>query len=343
MSIRDEVGARKRSPITPRFLLTSAVALLLAFPGRGETADNTISGAGSHPGASRLVRNGVIVEFSAAPVAAPGKEGKSLVAGGLADVRFRITGEADGKPLSGLRPGGWLDIGRIRQEKGGASPDCREKVSLYLKGIVGIRPLVDLNAYYLLVLNRDPSISVIDPLVGMTGKTSLYASIPLKKPGADWVKSADERRLYVTIPDAGQVAVIDAESFKAKGYVDVGGNPVRIALQPDGAYLFTGFDGKEGEAGGVAMIDTASETVVARIATGKGHHEIAFSPDDRYAYVTNRAGGTVSVIDIRQRKKIRDVAIGGIPISLGYSKLARALYVADGAGGIVSVVDGTSH
>jgi hypothetical protein len=50
-----------------------------------------------------------------------------------------------------------------------------------------------------LVLNRDRN-PVIDPLVGMTGKTNLR--VP-SETGADWTVRRDGKRLYVTIPEPG--------------------------------------------------------------------------------------------------------------------------------------------
>ncbi|HEX9191362.1 MAG TPA: cytochrome D1 domain-containing protein, partial [Candidatus Deferrimicrobiaceae bacterium] len=125
--------------------------------------------------------------------------------------------------------------------------------------------------------------------------------------------------------------------------VDAGPNPVRVSLQPDGRLLWVGTDGKDGGEGGVTAIDTVTLKAVASISTGKGHHELAFSPDSRFAYATNRGSGTVSVIDVREMKKIRDVPTGPQPISMDYSAVAGALYVADGQDGSVSVVDGRSH
>ena len=58
---------------------------------------------------------------------------------------------------------------------------------------MGIRPQIDLNSYFVMVLNRDPSISVIDPVVGISGITSLYTTIQLKRPGADWTKDELEK------------------------------------------------------------------------------------------------------------------------------------------------------
>ena len=48
------------------------------------------------------------------------------------------------------------------------------------------------------------------------------------------------------------------------------------------------------------MIDTSTLKVAAQLKTGAGHHEIAFTEDDRFAFVTNKQDGTLSVIDMRK-------------------------------------------
>ncbi|MGE5752798.1 MAG: cytochrome D1 domain-containing protein [Deltaproteobacteria bacterium] len=291
---------------------------------------------------NRIVREGIAVEFTYGPAGKKGEEG-AVKEGEFAEIRFRMTEEATGRPVRSLRPGAWLDIEKPLGRREKASMDCRQKVSLFLRGIVGIRPMVDLNGYFVLVMNREPTIYVIDPFVGITGRTNLYASIPLREPGADWTKSRDEKRIYVTLSNSGKVAVIDTDSFTLQAEADAGRNPVRIALQPDARFLWVGNDGPEGKEGGVTVIDTATLETAASIPTGKGHHELAFSPDSRFAYVTNRAEGTVSVIDARGLKKFKDVKTGPQPISLAFPASAGALYVADGQEGTVSVLDGKTH
>jgi DNA-binding beta-propeller fold protein YncE len=212
-------------------------------------------------------------------------------------------------------------------------------VSLYLQGIVGIRPMIDLSSYHLLILNQDASISVVDPIVSMTGKTSLFTTIRLHKPGADWTKSANDRRIYVSMPRAGQVAVVDAERFRVLETVEAGADPTRVALQPDGRYLWVGNDARDAARSGVTVIDTQTLATVARIATGRGHHEIAFSGDDRHAFVTNRNDGTVSVIDVARLRKVKDLRTGPVPISIAWSPLSRAIYVADGSDGRIAEID----
>jgi YVTN family beta-propeller protein len=286
---------------------------------------------------NRVIREGLSVELSATPVGYHGE----LVEGGYAEVRFRVTDAVTGRPIRSLAPGAWMDLGQTVADKEGQNRDCRQRMSLYLSGRVGIRPMIDLNSYFVLALNRDASISVVDPHVGMAGRTYLYAHIPLPRPGADWAQTADDTRLFVTIPRGGHVAVVDTQDFKVTGGVDVGGLPVRIVLQEDGRYLWVGDDSPK--SGGVVAVDPGTLTVAARIPTGLGHHEIAVAPDGRHVFVTNRSDGSVSVIEVARLAKVKDVKTGPQPISLAYSTLSQSVYVADGATGEIAVLDGRRH
>ena len=300
-------------------------------PGRLDTSD-----------ATHAVRRGVAVDFSVTKT--EGSDQTELMEGDTVEVRFRLTDEATGAPLNAQYPGAWMDVGQTVEARGGTvAQTCRDKVSLYLRNIVGIRPLVDLNSYYLLALNTEPTISVIDPRLGISGRTNLYARIRLEQPGAAWVKSRDDKRLYVSMPAAGKVAIVNAETFKVAANLDAGVNPLRVELQADEKYLWVGNDAAEAGESGVTVIDAAAMKVAASIPTGRGHHEIAFSADDRYAFVSNRGDGTVSVIDIQRLEKVKDIPTGPLPISLAYSPLSRAVYVADGEEGVISVVDGERH
>jgi YVTN family beta-propeller protein len=175
--------------------------------------------------------------------------------------------------------------------------------------------------------------------VTMAGVTSTFATTMLKRPGADWARHDNTRRLFVTMPKAGEVAVIETDNFKVAGNVAAGKDPMRIVLQPDQRYLWVGNNSTEPKTSGVTVIDTASLKPVGFIATGAGHHEIAFSADSRHAFVTNRNDGTVSVIDVARRSKVKDIKTGSMPLSLDFSALSRRLYVADGKDGVVAVVD----
>jgi len=315
-------------------LLLAALPIAAAAAGDPSPEDRK-----APPVTDRTTRQGVAVEFRAIPSPGRSMNGEEIFAGDYVDLSFQLTDAGTEMPLQGQFPGAWMDISESWDGAYALDTSCKERVATYLQGNIGIRPLLDLNSYFILVMNRDPSISVIDPITGITGITKLYAQINLKQPGADWAKTVDEKQLFVTMPRAGEVAVVDTDTFKVTDNLGAGTNPTRIARQPDGQYLWVGNDAEEAAESGVTVIETASLAVARRIATGRGHHELAFSDDSRYAFVTNRADGTVSVIDVGTLEKVKDLATGPLPIALDFSASSRNLYVADAETGEIAVID----
>lgn len=303
----------------------------------GDISGNTES-TSDQSGPDRIVREGVVVEFEATPVG----DVEQVMASDWADVSFRITDAATGEPIKGRYPAAWMDLAASWAAKGDKAMSCTDRVQIYLQGIVGIRPMVDLNSHFLLVMNADASISVIDPIVGITGVTNLFAQINFEQPGADWAKTEDQKKLFISMPLANKVAQADMDSFKVIKNIDAGERPTRAELQSDERYLWVGNNATKAELSGVTVIDVVEQRQVAFIATGEGHHEIAFSDDDRLAFVSNRNSGTVTVIDAQKREKIKDLVVGEIPIALAYSTLGKALYVADSKTGDITVIDGDS-
>ncbi|HEY0099959.1 MAG TPA: YncE family protein [Pyrinomonadaceae bacterium] len=286
----------------------------------------------------KITHEGVEIEFSIEP----STKSEGLVEGKDANVRFTIRDTTTKQPLTNLRPAAWIDA----RKAGTTATDpkaCREKVQAFLQSQLTQRPDIDLNSYIILALNEEANISVIDPLLGF-GTTKLRTLVFLKSPGEDWVMSADRKRLYVSMPLVNQVAVVDTGSWKVLSNIDTGARPVRVRLQGDGKYLWVANDGLGDAPGGVTVIDTATGKVAAaQIDTGAGHHEIAFSADDRFAFVSNRLDGTLSVIDVARLAKIKDLKTGAQPASLAFSPAGRAIYVAhEGDGSIVSV-DAVRH
>ncbi|HEX7955613.1 MAG TPA: cytochrome D1 domain-containing protein, partial [Pyrinomonadaceae bacterium] len=243
------------------------------------------------PTPQKLVTQGLEVEFTIEPVK-PAAAGAGLVEDQDALVRVRVTDTATRSPLAGVRPSVWM----TKRDGAPATPEqCKEKVRSFVQGSLRARPDVDLNSYYVLALNSEANISVIDPLLGFGG-SKLITLVMLKSPGEDWVLSADQERLFVSMPASNQVAVVDTNTWKVVADVDTGARPVRLALQPDEKYLWVGTDGDAD--GGVTVIDAATFKQVARVPTGAGHHELAFGGDSRAAFVANRDAGTLSVIDV---------------------------------------------
>ncbi|HKU78128.1 MAG TPA: cytochrome D1 domain-containing protein [Pyrinomonadaceae bacterium] len=273
---------------------------------------------------------GVSIEFRVTPLSRKVKNDSGLMAGEDATASFKIMGTNGSVPLSNLRPAVWID------QRPGKDPSdlkqCRDKIQAFLQSDFSKRPALDLNSYFVLALNQESNISVIDPLSGFGG-SKLYNLIALPGPGEDWVLNTDQNRLYVSVPSVNQVTVVDTTTWKTLGNIDAGIKPSRVALQHDAKYLWVGTPS------GVTVIDTSTLKVVTQLPTGAGHHEIAFSDDDRFAFVTNKQDGTLTIIDTRKLAPVKDLKVGPQPISIAISPLSKALYVANEEDGSIAVVD----
>ncbi len=193
------------------------------------------------------------------------------------------------------------------------------------------------------MLNKDAWLAVIDPTVSVGGVTSTMARIELPGRPMDWAATSDDKQVFVSIPERGKVSVIDTETFTRVADLDAGDQPLRVALQPDQHRLWVGNNSSDPGKGGVTVIDVPGRSTMKHFNTGTGHHEIAFSADSRYAYVSNRDSGTLSVIDIPEMRLAKTIKVGPHPLSVSYSALSQAVYVVDGEEGSVRVFDARSH
>ena len=91
---------------------------------------------------------------------------------------------------------------------------------------------------------------------------------------------------------------------------------------------------------GAAIIDAATTSLMARVDTGAGVHDIAMSDTGAYAYISNSAAGTVSVIDAARLVKKCDLAAGPAPTAVCFSAASQAAYVLDQGDGTLSVIAG---
>ncbi|HEU4435068.1 MAG TPA: SCO family protein [Pyrinomonadaceae bacterium] len=287
----------------------------------------------------KIEREGVEVEFTIEPIKETGKSAE-LMEAKEAVVRFKINDKASKTPLTGVKPSVWLS------QRGETPTDegvCREKIQSFLQGSLRSRPDVDLNTYYVLALNEESNISVIDPLLGF-GASKLLTLVMLKSPGEDWAQKDRDEKLFVSMPGANQVAVVDTSTWKVVSNIDAGLKPVRVRLQPDQRYLWVGNDAAAADKpSGVTVIDTTTLKVVAQIATGNGHHEIDFSSDNRFAFVTNETDGTLSVIDIQKLAKVKDLKTGAPATSVAFSTIGNALYLVNETDGSIAVIDTRSQ
>src|SRR5207248_2432763 len=130
---------------------------------QGQTTANTLQASSVAP--QKYSQEGISLEFKMTPLA--GGATHELLEGIEATVHFRIVDANTGKTLSNLRPTAWID--RREAEQTTDARTCREKVQSFLQTGFDRRPTIDLNTYFILALNHEPNISVIDPLSGFGG------------------------------------------------------------------------------------------------------------------------------------------------------------------------------
>jgi YVTN family beta-propeller protein len=289
------------------------------------------------------LRNLVVILLIAAPAGAAGPSPQKFEVDGVSvelltsrpkegddvELRFRIR-SADGSRLSGIRPAAWIDLRNPAADGGG----CKDKIQSFLGGSLRARPVVDLNSYHVVTLNAEPSIAVIDPLVGFGG-SKLLTAVSLQSPGVDWALSRDQRRLFVSMPLVNRVAVIDTEKWDVVKNIDTAFKPGRLALQEDGR-LWVASDAA------LTVIEPRTLTAAASVPIGRAPHHLAFAPDGKHLFVTNGSDGTVSIIDAVKNVKLGDVATGPSPAGIATSSLSGAVYVVDGNGSI-AVIDAATR
>ncbi|MCU1231215.1 MAG: hypothetical protein JWO97_4099 [Acidobacteria bacterium] len=249
--------------------------------------------------------------------------------GDTARVEVTLRDQTTGAPLGGVFPTAWFN--KSADDKPLDRKQCTATVATFVAGNVYQRPSLDLNVYYVVALNGDGTLTVVDPHFSFGG-TQLIGMLELPSPGFDWTLTADGTRLLVTSPAAGKVTAIDTARWKILSTFDAGTEPRRIVEQPDGHYVWIS------TRDGVTALRRADLTIAAKIATGQGPHDLAATPDNRSIIVTNGGDGTVSIIDVATLKEVARGPAGAKPVSVDWSPLSNLAYIAS-SDGAITVLD----
>jgi YVTN family beta-propeller protein len=150
-----------------------------------------------------------------------------------------------------------------------------------------------------------------------------------------FVPGAMARYAYVANSGDGTVSVIETASDVAIASIPVGGEPVDVAISPNGARAYVANKSEDS----VAVIDTATNAVVGTVTVGKEPLGIAASPDGHRVYVTDFGDEGVSVIDTASNAVVGGpIPVGKEPDGVVVSPDGSRLFVAQRAGD-VSIVD----
>ncbi len=161
--------------------------------------------------------------------------------------------------------------------------------------------------------NLPPQVAIVDR--ARAAVQSLFGSLP-PLPGVPFPTGtsppppcSSNATFYIVSHGNGTVGHYSLCPLRLLRTIGVQSNPLQLALTPDGATLVvTSYDHA------LTFIDTASDTVVATLATPNRYpNGIAISPDGQLAYVTNfyDVSQRVMVVDLAARKIVDEIPVTG--------------------------------
>ncbi|WP_196138408.1 YncE family protein [Aliikangiella sp. G2MR2-5] len=300
--------------------------------------------------------DGVFVELALEEIDSKNQESRStdhdknfLSEGELAHIRFFVH-DSNQAGVSGGYPAAWIHP-RLTDDMNDTK-SCQNKAQKFIGSSLFSKAELDLNVFYVVTLNDDATLSVVDPLFGFGG-SKLLSMVSLPAPGYDWAKNGSQSHLYISVPatnDIVKLNTLDWQLEKLSGNIPTDTekhsspvskvkwqNPKRVALQADDSFLWVAVDE------GVAVIDTEPFELVKIIKVGKGVKDIVFSEDGQYAAVLNAELESVSLIDTLTFEIERTIKTNAEPISMDYSSLAQTLYVGHKKSGNILAIDLKSH
>ena len=134
--------------------------------------------------------------------------------------------------------------------------------------------------------------------------------------------SADDRRLYVACNHRNTLQIIDVASLTLVKEIPTGAGAYNVEPSPDGRWVIV----TNKKAQSVSLIATDSLVEVARIPTTKQiPHGVAYSPDGRYAFISQESigvdPGAVDVIDLTTRTRVATAPVPLQPTGISLLRL----------------------
>ncbi|MEP6572705.1 MAG: YncE family protein [Gemmatimonadota bacterium] len=129
--------------------------------------------------------------------------------------------------------------------------------------------------------------------------------------------SPDDRTLYAACNHSGTLQVWDAATMTMTKEIPVGAGAYNVEPSRDGSIVIV----TNKKAQSVSLVDTKTLTEVARIPTAKKIvHGVAYSPDGKYAFISQESigadPGAVDMIDLATRKVVATVPVPAQPTGI---------------------------
>jgi YVTN family beta-propeller protein len=121
--------------------------------------------------------------------------------------------------------------------------------------------------------------------------------------------ACESDRIYFTAVGLDAVEVFDPVTGKLEAPIPSAGSPHDVRAAKSGQTELV----VSQTAGDLEFIDVPSQSIVARVPTGKLAHWITLSPDSATAYVTNEGDDNVSVVDLEAKQVTSTIKVGKAP------------------------------
>src|SRR4030095_5034301 len=200
-------------------------------------------------------------------------------------------------------------------------------------------------AFAYVTLNLDNQVKVIDTKTNTVVQTLSALTGP-----RGIAVSADGTRVAVASNTGGTntVSVFTAApvtgQLRALTTINTGANtqPRRVVFSPDGSRLFIANQGVLGANGSVAVVDTATNAIIATVATGGQLTDIAINPAGTRVYAVSTSN-QVFVIDTATSSVVATLATGGDARGVVVSLDGTRFYVTNQNTNTINQFDATTN
>jgi DNA-binding beta-propeller fold protein YncE len=268
------------------------------------------------------------------------------------EIGFRVQDGQGGRGVGGIDPHAWI----LPREGGADRPNlrsCEEMVTLLLRGGVSADVHPAMNKMYILSLNADDTLSIINPKVNLNS-ANLMAVIPLKGKATNAFLDSRRGLVYVAMTGAkgyfgsgseittqgalggnleGKIVVVDVHTAEVSRTVSLEFPPRYVWGQPDGRAIWVG-----GDKGNVTIIDGVTHRVVGNLRVAGGDLDLAFDKDGRLAFLSSGEVGEVAVVETGRWEPLRRIRVQAGSLRLAHSPSRGLLYVSNGTTGGVNAI-----
>ncbi len=171
---------------------------------------------------------------------------------------------------------------------------------------------------------------------------TLLKRFPIASMPSHLAYSPDSSMVYVSLQGTDSLMAIDLTRLAVVWVKPVGKTPAGVMWHDDHVLV------ADMGADYVAEVDPVDGSVIRRIVTGRGAHNLFLSPDRRIVWVNNRVAGTTVALDAKSLSVIRSYTIPGGPDDIDFApdgklwitrRFAEKVAVLDPATGQYQTVD----